>query len=84
MPFGSITPLFAQKSGHYKLISFNIRYNVASSEIGVGRNDGKKAGECMAVFFLANQFELLESGTRWLSATPENVSRDGTRPASAQ
>ena len=117
----AIAPLFAQKPGHYKLISFNIRYNVASGEdgenqwdkrksatvkmlkeekpdlfglqealsdqlqyieenfpqytrIGVGRDDGKKAGECMAVFFRTDQFELLENGTRWLSATPEKVS----------
>jgi len=44
------------------------------TRIGVGRDDGKQAGECMAVFFLTDKFELLESGTRWLSATPEKVS----------
>lgn len=119
---GACPQIFAQKTEHYKLISYNIRYNAASGEdgvnqwdnrktasvkmlnqekpdlfglqealpeqlkyiednfpqytrIGVGRDDGKQAGECMAVFFRTEQFELLESGTRWLSATPEKVSK---------
>ena len=45
------------------------------TRIGVGRDDGKQAGECMAIYFLSDRFELLKSGTRWLSATPEKVSK---------
>ena len=43
--------------------------------VGVGRDDGRKAGEFMAIFYLKKQFKLLNSGTYWLSETPEQVSK---------
>lgn len=43
--------------------------------IGVGRDDGKDAGEMTAIFYLKSRFELLDSGTFWLSETPDKVSR---------
>ena len=43
--------------------------------VGVGRDDGKKGGEIMAIFYLKDKFTLLDSGTYWLSETPKNVSR---------
>lgn len=39
--------------------------------VGVGRDDGKTAGEYAAIFYLKQKFELLESGTFWLSETPD-------------
>lgn len=42
--------------------------------VGVGRDDGKEEGECMGIMYLADAFELLDSGTFWLSETPEEVS----------
>lgn len=39
--------------------------------IGVGREDGKEEGEYSALFFKKDRFEELESGTFWLSETPE-------------
>lgn len=39
--------------------------------IGVGREDGKEEGEFSALFFKKDRFEELESGTFWLSETPE-------------
>lgn len=45
------------------------------SRIGVGRDDGKQAGEFMAVYYLTDQFNLLDSRTYWLSETPNEVSR---------
>ena len=39
--------------------------------IGVGRDDGKKAGEHSAIFFKKDRFELLYKGDFWLSETPE-------------
>ncbi len=42
--------------------------------VGVGRDDGKDAGEYSAIFYKADQFEVLESSTFWLSETPEKVS----------
>lgn len=39
--------------------------------VGVGREDGAEAGEFSAVFFKRDRFAPLESGTFWLSETPE-------------
>ncbi len=39
--------------------------------IGVGREDGQKEGECMAIFYKKDRFALTDSGTFWLSQTPE-------------
>jgi endonuclease/exonuclease/phosphatase family metal-dependent hydrolase len=45
------------------------------SNVGVGRDDGQKAGEFMSIFYLSDKFNLLKSGTFWLSETPDNVSK---------
>lgn len=39
--------------------------------IGVGRDDGKEAGEYAAIFYKKNRVRLLEQGHFWLSETPE-------------
>ena len=39
--------------------------------VGVGRLDGAESGEYCAVFFRKDRFTLLDSGTFWLSETPE-------------
>ncbi|RPI70663.1 MAG: endonuclease/exonuclease/phosphatase family protein, partial [Ignavibacteriales bacterium] len=41
------------------------------SWVGVGRDDGKMAGEYSAIFFKKERFEILEDSTIWLSDTPE-------------
>jgi len=41
------------------------------SEIGVGRDDGKTAGEYSAILFRQGRFAPLESGTFWFSDTPD-------------
>ncbi len=43
--------------------------------IGVGRDDGKKAGEYSPIFFKEERFRLLTSGTFWLSPTPDMPSK---------
>ncbi len=43
--------------------------------IGVGRDDGKEKGEFSAVFYNAEKFKVLDSGTFWLSETPEIPSK---------
>lgn len=43
--------------------------------VGVGRDDGKEAGEFSAVFYKKDRFTLLDSGTFWLSETPEIPSK---------
>ncbi|MFD0835293.1 endonuclease/exonuclease/phosphatase family protein [Mariniflexile aquimaris] len=42
--------------------------------VGVGRDDGKDAGEYSAIFYKKAQFKVLKSSTFWLSHTPEKVS----------
>ena len=41
------------------------------SWVGVGRDDGKQAGEFSAIFFRNDRYTLIEDGTFWLSETPE-------------
>lgn len=38
--------------------------------VGVGRDDGKRAGEHMSIFFRKERFEKLTDGMFWLSETP--------------
>ena len=45
------------------------------SRVGVGRDDGKMAGEMMAIYYNTERFDLLDSGTFWLSDTPGKVSK---------
>jgi hypothetical protein len=39
--------------------------------MGVGRDDGKEAGEYSAIFYLKDRFAVLEQNTFWLSESPE-------------
>ncbi len=41
------------------------------SELGVGRDDGREAGEYAAVLYRESRFEVSESGTFWFSDEPE-------------
>lgn len=41
---------------------------------GVGRNDGKEAGEYAPVFYDKTQWQLIEGSTQWLSETPQRPS----------
>lgn len=45
------------------------------ARVGVARDDGKERGEFMAIYYKKERFELLDSGTFWLSETPDKVSR---------
>ncbi len=42
--------------------------------VGVGRDDGKEAGEHSAVLFKKDRFKLLDSGNYWLSETQDKPS----------
>ncbi|BFP42495.1 endonuclease/exonuclease/phosphatase family protein [Flavobacteriaceae bacterium GF1] len=42
---------------------------------GVGRDDGKEAGEYTAIFFNGGKLKLLDNGTFWLSETPNKPSK---------
>ena len=43
--------------------------------IGVGRDDGKRKGEFMSIFYKKDEIELLDGGTFWLSETPDQVTK---------
>lgn len=42
--------------------------------VGVGRDDGDNEGEYSAVFYLKDKYDVVKSGTFWLSKTPETPS----------
>lgn len=42
--------------------------------VGVGRDDGKEAGEFSAIFYDTSEFKVLNQNTFWLSETPDEVS----------
>ena len=44
------------------------------SNVGVGRDNGKKAGEHMSIFWNKNTVSMLKWGTFWLSETPKKPS----------
>lgn len=46
----------------------------AYSFIGVGRDDGKEKGEYAAIFYQPDNYQVIESGTFWLSDTPDRPS----------
>jgi endonuclease/exonuclease/phosphatase family metal-dependent hydrolase len=41
------------------------------AQVGVGRDDGKHAGEYAAIYYNKARFKLIKSGNFWLSQTPE-------------
>ncbi|GAA5918527.1 hypothetical protein JCM1841_003283 [Sporobolomyces salmonicolor] len=46
------------------------------AHVGVGRNDGKRAGEAVPIFYRRSRFDLISSKHAWLSPTP---SKPGSR-----
>lgn len=57
----------------YPQLEFLTQKRLAS--IGVGRDDGAKAGEFSAILYDRDKFEVRKSGTFWLSETPETPSK---------
>lgn len=43
--------------------------------VGIGRNSNKGGGEASPVFYKKDKYELLDSGTFWLSKNPEKATR---------
>lgn len=57
---------------------FNYLKNVFDKKfkiVGVGRDDGKKEGEMMAIMYNPKTISLLKWGTFWLSETPDTPSK---------
>lgn len=45
------------------------------SYVGVGRDDGDNSGEYSAIFYLKDKYNAVDSGTFWLSETPDEPSK---------
>lgn len=43
--------------------------------IGVGRDDGKEAGEYSCIFYKKDKFTVIQQSTFWLSPTPDSISK---------
>ncbi len=46
------------------------------AHVGVGRDDGVNAGEHSAIFYRTDKYTVADSGTFWLSLTPDVPSKD--------
>lgn len=51
-------------------------YKGVYGHVGVGRDDGKNLGEHSAIFYRLDKYEVVDSGTFWLSTTPDVPSSD--------
>lgn len=56
-------------------IDFILEFTDGYECVGVGRDDGKKEGEHMSVFWNKKKIKLLKWGTFWLSDTPSEPSK---------
>lgn len=61
--------------GVQEAFDFQLQYITDSlpqyGSVGIGREDGKHAGEHMSIFYNTERVTLIEWGTFWLSETPE-------------
>jgi endonuclease/exonuclease/phosphatase family metal-dependent hydrolase len=67
--------LIGLQEAMYNQVRYLDRHLNNYKRIGVGRDDGKRNGEFMAVYYDAKRCNLLDAGTFWLSETPTKVSR---------
>ena len=58
----------------YSQLTYLEEHLAGYGRIGVGRDDGKQAGEFSPIFYSREKLELLDQGTFWLSATPDRPS----------
>ncbi|RYD45905.1 MAG: endonuclease/exonuclease/phosphatase family protein, partial [Verrucomicrobiaceae bacterium] len=68
--FHEFDVLGTQEAFHHQLLDLQ-KLLPDYAYVGCGRDDGKEAGEHAAIFYRKDKFTLLDSGTFWLSQTPE-------------
>lgn len=75
MVFGLLRDQDADLIGLQEAFRFQIQEILAAvpgyGVVGVGRDDGKAAGETSAILFKTSRFHVAESGTFWFSDTPD-------------
>jgi endonuclease/exonuclease/phosphatase family metal-dependent hydrolase len=59
-----------QEAFHHQLM-YLLEQNPDFKKIGVGRDDGKQAGEYSPIIYNSTRFEVSQSNTFWLSETPD-------------
>ncbi len=64
----------AQEVLHHQLQYLATHLN-GYSYIGVGRDDGKEAGEYSCIFYKKNKYTVVQQSTFWLSPTPDSISK---------
>jgi len=64
--------------GMQEALEHQVKYLAESLDhmdwVGVGRDDGKTKGEFSPIFYNKSKFDLEDSGTFWLSETPDEIS----------
>lgn len=67
--------IFGTQEGLYPQLQDMLQTLPGYTYIGVGRDDGKQAGEHSAIFYRTDKFELLESGNFWLSTITDRPNK---------
>lgn len=67
--------VFGVQEAHDFQIAFIEEFADSYKSVGVGREDGKKEGEHMSIFWNRKRVKLLKWGTFWLSETPDVPSK---------
>ena len=56
---------------HNQLLDLAVLLGPTYGHVGVGRDDGKEAGEYSPIFYDQTRFEVVKWKTLWLSPTPD-------------
>lgn len=67
--------VFGIQEGLHRQVEYLSEQLPEFHRVGGGRDDGKEAGEYSALYFRKSRFGLLQSGTFWLSETPDRPSK---------
>ncbi len=63
-----------QEVQHHQL-NYLLEHLSGYAHIGVGRDDGKEAGEYSCIFYKKDKYIVLQQSTFWLSPTPDSASK---------
>ncbi|WWC87916.1 uncharacterized protein L201_002816 [Kwoniella dendrophila CBS 6074] len=72
---GELDIIGFQEVLHNQLIDLQELIGNSFGHVGVGRDDGKQAGEYSPIFYNKHKFELVNWNTIWLSPTPDIPSK---------
>lgn len=62
---------FGLQESHFRWMNAICKALPEYDYVGVGRDNGKRLGEFSPVFYLRDKFTLIDSGSFWLSETPD-------------